>query len=373
MENPRETKKEKKPSFLDENEERVALLVEVMAGGLAFNYLAGDALKSAREAVYHARHAANTVADAAKGGPEGMRAAENLEQAIEMVETAAQNDTKASEALREYYSAHKGFVKELLNVYNESETLARVCTRLEIQLKGMAKNLFEFGNDLKPGWWKENVDLPIVIKYAKTLRYFGDEEYKDLTDDEIVAKALESSDNLKEFYQNAREFYDAREKSETTVKEFCDYITEVRQNSQEKMKQIEQKLIDIVKEGVSTEDYIFDLDAKGAELTKADVEHVDEVVAEYDANVDETREEVGQEVPLQPYSKPIWIDAVTNPFVLGAATVLAAKGISRLFLPRFVDKAISYGVCYPLRLAGKAGSFLYSKIPYIHGKKGDNK
>ena len=360
------------------NRERVASFpLEVIAGGLALEYGLPDALKSLREAAYHFRHATNTVSDAIQGGPEGMRAATNLEKAIETVEQAASTNKEAAAALEDYLVARKDFSENLLEIYQANETISRISDRLITQLKGTAKNFFEVGNALKSEWWEENIDGPIIVTYGKALRTLGNKKYKDLSDDQIIAKALESSENLKEFYKSARQFYDAREKNEDTIQQFCDYLAQTQQTTKEQNVKIEEQfpsLISRLKEGYEVEDGIFKTDKEGANMSPEDVTQTGQEVEGYRTNVDNTRASVEQAVPIPKYSELNWVDYATNPFVLAAIGVLVLRGAAVSLLPKGfkVDNAISKGVCYPFKLAGNLASNLYDRVLY-HTNKTPNK
>jgi len=358
---------------IDGNEEKLALGIEALVGGALIYIGLTSPLKNFREALYNARHAAKTVSDAVKGGPEGMRAVKNLDEAIRILEAAKSENKEASDALTSYYAARKDFVSNLSKVYNENENLSRVCSRLEIQLKGTLKNFFETGNELKPEWWKENIDGPIIVTYGKALRTFGSKDYKDLTNDQIIAKALESSEKLKKFYEEARKFYDAREKNERTVREFCDYVSKVKETTEQENKEIESlfpQLISRVKEGYTVEDYLFEVDAKGTKMINEEVINIEAKVQAYDGEVTETRTEVAKVVPVEKYNSTTWVDVATNPFVVGAGLVLLLKGLSRAFLPRIADNAVSKAVCYPVKLTGNLANNIYNKIkPKKDGEK----
>src|SRR3989344_1089915 len=293
------------------------------------SFLLPEALKDLREAGYNFRHATHTVAEMAVGTP-GEQGIKNLEEALDKVKSATTTNEAAARELIEYQSARRKFVNEVSKTYRENETFVREAERLTVQLKGMAKNLFEVGNDVKAQWWKDNIDRPIIIKQKK---WFGDEAYKGLTDDQIITRALEDSSRLKEFYQNARQFYDAREKNEATINQFCDYLAKVQNTSTEQNKKIEAqfpKLVSRMKEGYTLEDHVFEVGAKDIFITPADSANVATKTADYKEKVDHTRTEVGQAVPLPKYSDLNWVDVATNPLFIAAVAVTVVNTWLRL-------------------------------------------
>ena len=293
------------------------------------SFLLPEALKDLREAGYHFRHATHTVRDMAIGTP-GERGVKTLEEAIKQVKTAAAQNETAARELEEYQTARKKFVVEVSQTYRENETVIREAERLGVQLKGMTKNLFEVGNEVKVQWWKDNIDRPIIVQQKK---WFGGKEYDGLTDEQILTRALEDSSRLKEFYQNARHFYDAREKNEATINQFCNYLAKVKDTSMEQNKKIESqfpKLVARLKEGYTVEDRVFEVDEKGTSMKQSDVSDVATKTADYKGKVDTTRTEVGQAVPLPKYSELNWVDVATNPLFISLLAVGAANAYLRL-------------------------------------------
>ncbi len=290
-------------------------------------------LETFRESLYHARHAARTGKEILTGGPEGMKAVKNLEDALEIVEKASKENETAKGALESYFSARKDLVTAVASIYQENETLGREAERLEVQVKGFIKNFFELGNEIKPDVWKKYVDTTIIKLYGMD-----------------PVKAIEKSERLKEFYKNVRKFYDAREQNENTVKEFCDYLVQFKKETEEQNVRINAlfpNLIARVKETYEKEDHLFEKDDKGARMTRQDLEKTVEEVVQYKTNVQKAETAVAQEVPIQPYHQYNWVDAVTNPVVLGLTGALMVKGASKL-LPRPLERPFSRATSFPI-------------------------
>ena len=187
-------------------EEKAAFGVEILALASVMQVVFPESVNSLREAGYYFRHAGGTVSDAIKGGPEGMRSAKNLEEAIQMLDKAASVNQKAAKSLSAYFSSRQEFAANLAKVYQDNETLVRVASRLEIQLKGTLKNLFEVGNSLKPQIMRD-IDSVVTEIYGMD-----------------PVEAIEKSENLRQFYLKVRKFYGAREQSAVTITGFCDYV-----------------------------------------------------------------------------------------------------------------------------------------------------
>jgi len=370
--------------ILDGNEERVAMALEVIAGIYGAKWVFGPALASLKETLYNARHAYLTVSDYVKGGPEGMRSVQNLEEvlrdeAISVLEKMKHRDGKANEALEELQMVvekRKQSVTELGNIYRENENVARVCNRLRVHLKGALKNFYEINNDIKPSWWKQNVDGPLIDLWGTIQEYSGNKEWQNMTREQKIKKALEESKEFREFYQDARKFSDARRLNENTVRQFCDYLSKTETKLTEQNDAIDailERFSEIMVETYGKEDRIFETDRKGTDMAREEAARVKEDVKEYEANVAETRQQASQQVPMRPYSEPAYIDVLTNPVIVGAAAVLLFKGLTKLTVPKCIGNAVSKGICYPLKLAGNYANLLYSKIYDRLSKKGEDK
>ncbi len=318
-----------------------------------------ELLETLKEGFYNARHAYRTGKEIVTGGPEGMKAAKNLEEALAIVEAAKKDNQVAEQALESYFTERKDLLHSLVRVYQDNETLSREVERLEVQLKGALKNFFELGNQVKPNWWKENIDQAIIKLYGM---------------DPVAA--VEKSERLKEFYKNVRKFYDAREQNENTVKEFCDYLGKFKEETKaqnERINKLFPNLIERVKETYETEDRIFERDDKGASLTKRDLEQTIDEVARAKKNAQQTETQAAQEVPIKPYDPYNWVDAVTNPVILGLTGALIVKGASKL-LPRPMDRNFTRLTASPINAAlylgkqtGKGMAYSWKKIGQAAG------
>lgn len=334
--------------LVNSREGLVASGVEILTLASIVNFGVPEATSSLKEAGYFIGHSTNTVLDALQGGPKGERAAKNLEEAITIVENAASVNKEAAGALSAYFSSRKDFAATITNIYQENENLVRVATRLEVQLKGVLKNLFEVGNNLKPQIMRD-IDSVVVQIYGMN-----------------PVEALEKSENLRQFYGQVRKFYDSREQNEQTIKTFCDYLVQVKTATTEKNKEIEQafpKLISRLREGYGLENYVFELDGKGADITKNEVLGTHQKVGNYKTNVDTTKTEIGYITPVNDNSGNVTVDMITNPFVMAAAGVLLWKGLSKIIpYGKPIDKALSKVVTYPVKLAGDIVNDVYEKI-----------
>ncbi len=327
----------------------------VLAGAGAYLFSQMSFLEPLRESLYHARHAGRTVSEIVQGGPEGMRAAKNLEEAIAMVNNAARANSEAGEALKGYMLERQDLVRELVVVYKENETFAREAERLKIQVEGMLKNFFEVGNTLKPDFWK-SLD-------EKVMKIYGVDKIE----------ALEKSERLREFYKNARQFYDVREKNEHTVKEFANYLAKVKEESVEKNERFNElfpEVIGRVKEGYEVEDILFETRSK-KEFTKEKIAQNKGEVESYRANVDNTYAEVRKDVPIAAYNDTNWVDIATNPLVLGVGAALMAKGATKI-LPRIIERPLRMALAAPITLPIKgakiAGKTIWKGINTLRNR-----
>lgn len=246
-------------------------------------------------------------------------------------------------------------VRELVVVYKENETFAREAERLKIQVEGMLKNFFEVGNTLKPDFWK-SLD-------EKVMKIYGVDKIE----------ALEKSERLREFYKNARQFYDVREKNEHTVKEFANYLAKVKEESVEKNERFNElfpEVIGRVKEGYEVEDILFETRSK-KEFTKEKIAQNKGEVESYRANVDNTYAEVRKDVPIAAYNDTNWVDIATNPLVLGVGAALMAKGATKI-LPRIIERPLRMALAAPITLPIKgakiAGKTIWKGINTLRNR-----
>ncbi|MBI5803689.1 hypothetical protein HY450_00430 [Candidatus Pacearchaeota archaeon] len=304
-----------------------------------------------REGVQHARHLGKTAYDFATGGPEGMKAARNLEEALAIVGEARENNSEARAMFEDYFLQRREFVGSLVNLYRENETISRVAERLKIQIEGTLKNFFEAGNSLKPEIM-ETLDDKIIELYGMN-----------------PAEARESSGRLKEFYKHIREFYDAREKNEHVVKEFCNYLADVKNESvaqNERFNELFPDVIVRVREGYETEDILHETGDKNAfglrgNVSQKDLDRTGEKALHFERGVDNTYDSVREEMPIEPYSKPVWIDYSINPVVVGICAGLTAKGLTKL-LPAFIEKQIKKTLALPFTSLAKGLGYSAKQI-----------
>lgn len=321
-----------------------AVALEAIAAGTFFRFALPEFFTSLKQAAKHARHAANTVIDAAKGGPEGMRAAKNLEEALQQVETAAATNKEAANMLSNYYSARKEFSTELVKIYKENETIGREASRVKLQLEGFLKSFFDAGDQLKPDFWKK-IDDAIIKVYGKD-----------------PVKAREESAGLRKFYEEVEKFYSSREKNENTVKEFCDYLTKTKDKVEADNKKMDQyfpQIISRVKEGYEVEDFLF----------KKPKEGVKEKVSDYKTHVDNTRETLEVNTGMKKYEEPAsWIDYALNPVTMGVAATLVVNGVARFFMPKKLYEGMNKAIMYPFRMITNGIQSAGAKILYNSGK-----
>ena len=213
---------------------------------------------------------------------------------------------------------------------------------MKIQLEGALTNFFNIGNELKPQVW-ERIDDKIMELYGI---------------DPIEAR--EKSGRLKEFYKNVREFYDSREKNEHTVKEFCNYLAKVQNESEQRNQELNElfpSVIGRVREGYQLEDILIETGQENIfgirkDVSREELKQSGEKAGEYEGKVDKTYSEISQKVPIEPYSSFTLIDAI-NPITVGLGVALIVKGATKL-MPSFVTKtlALPFNVAY----AGAKGS-----------------
>lgn len=297
-------------------------------------------LASLKESMYMGRHAQKSVTDVVRGGSEGMRAVKTLDDALRVVDAASAYNAEAKGAARQYIEQRKGLLVELGKVYTDGEQVGRVAQRVKLQLEGMLKQGFDVGNQLKPEAMKE-IDKVIIRLYGMD-----------------PVKAIEKSERLKEFYGEARKFYDSREKNERTVKEFCEYLGKVEKESSEKNESLNRLFPDViarVKEGYETEGDLFNAGDKSVLGMRRDVPatqlgQVKKQVGDFKSHVDETRTSVGREVPLQPYGDWNWVDVALNPVTLALGGAAVVKGVSKL-LPGFIESPIRNVLALPFTAA----------------------
>ncbi|MBS3082107.1 hypothetical protein J4416_04220 [Candidatus Pacearchaeota archaeon] len=367
----RDSSKREKHKYLSNTNYVDDLVATGVVGALATYGLSKvDFLPHLRESLYNARHATGTVKDIVLGGPEGMRGAKSLDEAISIVDSAREMNVEAGNALEGYLTARKELVGDLVRTYAENETLVREAERLKLQVEGVVKNLFEIGNDVKPQSFKDAVDSRIIIAFGKAQRALGNSDYKGLSDSQIVEVALEKSGRMKEFYKQAREFYDASEKNEHTIREFCQYLEKVKIESEgqnQRFNELFPEIISQVREGYSVED-IFLAQRHEKDFSRSRVEDTGTKVSGFREGVDNTYEGLRQEIPIRKYSDKNWVDFATNPAALGLAVALIGYAGSKLFLPSVVrspiTKVLAAPITLPLRGIGKA-----SKTAISGGKR----
>ena len=318
-----------------------------VVGAYALNELIpGEFFENVREGLRMGRHTGKTIYDVVSGGPKGMKSAKNLQEALEIVANAGKANEEAGKVLEEYVADRKSFVGELVGAYKENENVFRVAQRVETQMSGTLKGFFEVGNSLKPEIMRK-VDEAIIRVYGM---------------DPI--EAVEKSERLREFYKDARKFYDAREKDEHSVSEFCDFLNNTRDESVARNKvynELFPEVVARVREGYETEDQIFSTGERNifgfrSDVSKEELKGLGKEIDTFERNVDKSYESVRGEVPIEPYKEANWIDYSVNPLVLGIVGALAVKGASKL-LPGVVERPIRYVTAVPNRVydIGKLG------------------
>ncbi len=365
----------------------IATPLEILVAGLAFQNLKlfKDPLKHAKSAMQYGRFATKTMIDAAKGGPEGMLAAIKLEEAIQILEEKSATDYKAAQTLKDYYSSKKEFVKELVDVYKENENYARVCNRIAMQMRGMVKNLMEIGNDIP---FIDRVDSQVALGYIKVMLAIKNpayEKYRGMNSLEMLNQARKDNQLVGEIYNIIKDFYDGKELSENTTKEFCDFLRKNETMVADQNKKLESyfpQIIDMVKKGYKIEDILMELESRGINIREEEVKGAEKNVKLYREQGKELRSEIKKEgVPMKDDLGYNLVDIATNPFVVAAAAVLAYKGLTRSIPGMgFADDQISKLICLPAtgawygaKQAVKGVKTLYNKgKQYLSGGKNEN-
>ena len=342
---------------------------EVAIGGTILSHYCLDFLTHVREAGYFARDSYNTISDSVKGGPEGMRAAKSLDEALRIVESATQDNSTAKTALESYAATRKDFAQELVRVYNENETITEVADRLILQMKGFYKNIAEAANSAKPDFVKQADQ--IIIEGIGKLRGVFQEEYKGKTDAEILEMAMKRSQTLQQFYTEARKFYDSREKNENTVKEYCNHLQGIKETAaaqNQKLESLFPHVISQVKEGYEVEHIMINTDRQGAGMKPSGLENAARHGQAFKNGTNELRTEVGKVMPMPKYSETNYIDMLANPYSIALLGVIAWRGLTST-IPvvggRIVDAVSSIEAAplrYSMNAAHRAASYLSSHI-----------
>ena len=307
----------------------------------------------AKAAYAHGKHSARTIQELAMG-TKGQRAVNNLEQALSILGKAGTDYDEINKALSQYGQEREQLVENLKRTYEENETMGREFHRLQINLEGFAKNFLELGNDVKPDAWKKHIDNTIIRIYGMD-----------------PVEAIERSEKLKEFYSEARAFYDQREINERSVKNFCDFLARTRVEGEEQNKKINgvlQNLEGTVNETYNVENKVFE---GHDNRYNANIPQLKQEVLQHGESVMNTREGVQEYTPV-PISNFSWLDIALNPFVLGLAAGATVKGASKA-LPSFIERPINTATAYPLDIlsgamvdaykgASKIGRNIYTSI-----------
>ncbi|HOI19292.1 MAG TPA: hypothetical protein PLX15_05535 [Candidatus Woesearchaeota archaeon] len=299
-------------------------------------------------------------------GSSAQKAARTLYDSIIEVEKAAQENRDGAEALERYKKSTINLIEELLNVHAQNETLVATSRTLTVQLKQSLKFLFEIGNDIKPDFWYEHVDKPIIAIYGKIRETF-DKEYQNLTTEEKLQKALEDSKELKEFYTQTKQFYEQVEKNQKTIEEFCNYLTKIETSSSEANKKIEEffpDILKILKEGYTIERYIQETDKKGIGMNQEDLESLAATAEEYIGASKELNTEIGYVAPITIKNNPHFTDYILNPYVIAFATIVAYKGLMNTVVPfgKKIDSIISRIISYlPEKLITGIANYFHNR------------
>ncbi len=259
---------------------------------------------------------------------------------------------------------------QLRQQYDSNETISREASRIEISVKGAFKEFFETGNELKPIWWKR-LDDGIVDGYGKVMKTLGNEAVADASDGQFVSMYRQGSQRLERLYEKSQSFAEARQQNEETVRDFIEYLgdakaTAIEENTQ--MAGLCPQLVQRVKEGYQTENRLLYADGRGVGMSDGDLRKVQEGVNRFASDVQDTRVDVSEEIPLSGHAVP-YIDIAMNPLVLAVAGVALLKGVRRTFLPKAIDEGIANVVTVPVRYGINAVHDLHE---YIRDKQKNN-
>lgn len=351
--------------------------LEVIVGANIIKFVLPEALHYLKESAHHFRHSLKTISDSKKGGPEGMRSAIDLNDAIAVLE-ANQDYPPASKALNEFYAARNAYASELVSKYKSNETIIRVGQKLELQLKATFKNLSEVGIKVKPNFWTEYVDKPLIKLFGKTKQIIGSEEYQGLSNLELELKAEKISQNLLQFYQEVNLFYNSREKNENTIKNFNQYLKNTLDQAKTENINIKTQIqkhfpgiLELVEQGYKVEDAIFLTHQKGSKITGEEISSTGRDVKTYSEEVDNLRSEIRQDIPMPKYSTFTWVDIATNPYLLALIPVIIVHGVRAVSLVgplRIIDNEFTYLVNTLVRISGNIATNLYDYSIY-NGKR----
>jgi hypothetical protein len=358
------------------NEEKIALCEELAAGAFLMSYFGGSSLENLKQSARSMRHAAMTVSDAVNGGPEGMRAALTLDRAVKLVEQSSKTNKNAAQALDEYNEQTRQFLEKLVMTYVQNETVKRQAQRFSTQIRGAVKHFSEFLGDMKPEVWRQYFDVPGYIGYGKVMQAMKRQGWEGLTNDQIIAKVIDTSETMKLFYKRMNDFYTAREANENTVSSMCAYLSQVHGKAEKENSELEKlypKLLGLVKETLKKEDIVLETDAKGANMTKGNAQSIQGFVSAYQKDVDNMRAEAAEAVPFKPYhSGEVWINYGLDPLTVGVAAALILNAARRLLLPKSVEQAVSRSIALPVKFTGNCANRLYSKISSYIRRKDEN-
>ncbi|MBI2549437.1 hypothetical protein HYW21_08895 [Candidatus Woesearchaeota archaeon] len=340
-----------------------------------------DIVDDARHVVYDLRHSGRTVGEMLHGGPEGMRSIEvTIDEALQTLYSTSANDPRSAQ-LREQLLDQEGFTRELATIYQQNETLTTQAQRLLLQLGGAVSHTNQLGTDIRDGWsdsslpghgivgwWKDNVDARLEKGRAQLEQGRGRDGYQGLTQEQAVAEAKARSELINTFFNEVAPAYDARERNEDTVRQLYDNARAENQALGTLFPRIstyaQDAVTGTVRNTYKVEQSLWEKARKGTDITIDDVAGAQKDVHNYTQQVEQTREAVGDEVPLQDYHGGQFLDYTVNGPMLAAVAVLGGKFLVRRipFVGKPTDNGITRLVAYPLKLVGNGMHAAYDAI-----------
>lgn len=355
--------------------------IEILVVDGVIHFALPEIVGDARDVAYNLRHSGRTIGEMIHGGPAGMQSIEvTINEALGTLYNLSPNDPNAAQ-LREQLLQQEGFTGALATIYQQNETLATQAQRLLLQLGGAASNLNQVGTDLRDGWsdsslpghsvvegWRNNVDARLEKGWAKLEQLRGKDGYQGLTREQALQEARARSERINAFFDEVAPAYDARERNENSVQQLYDNARTENQALGTLFPRIstyaQDAVTGTVKNTYTVEGALWENAKKGTNISIDEVAATERDVRDYTNQVEQTRETVGDEVPLQDYHGAQWLDYSINGLTMAIAAVLGGRSLLRRipFVGKPTDNGITRIVAYPLKLLGNGVHVAYDAL-----------